>query len=262
MRKTVVLILAAISFLSCVRNVDREEKAPEVEYDLFLLLGQSNMVGYAPLEEGDLDEIRGVFLLDADGKIIPASSPINRFSTIRFMGDTFYGLGPAFARKLRFETGRYILLMSNARGGSAIAEWQKDCAYNFYAEALRRTEQALAIPGVRLKGIIWHQGESDCTRQDFEEYYYEKLGQMVEDFRRDLDDPTLPIVIGETYYGASYAEMMNPVIDKVSDYLEYSSFASAEGCGTLGDNIHFSHQGYDIIGERYAEEMLKLCYGR
>lgn len=252
---TILLALTGCSKKPVVNNTE-----PDVEYDLYLLIGQSNMVGYAPLEQNDTLDIRGVYLLDSEGKIIPASAPINRFSTIRFMGDTYYGLGSSFGKALRFKTGRYILLVSNARGGSAIYEWQKESSYNFYSEALRRTQEALSISGVHLKAILWHQGESDCTRPDFESYYFPLLSQMIDDFRNDFNQPDLPIVVGETYYGATYASQMNPVINKVSEYINNSACVSAEGCGTLGDNIHFNHEGYDILGERYAQKILELCY--
>ena len=154
------MVIAVASLWGCHSVKPSDNGKPDVEYDLFLLLGQSNMVGYAPLEEQDTEAIRGVWLLDDKGKIIPATSPINRYSTIRFMGQTYYGLGSSFAKKVRHTTGRYILLVSNARGGSAIAEWQKESSYNFYSEAVRRTRQALSHPGVRLKAILWHQGKA------------------------------------------------------------------------------------------------------
>ena len=137
------MVIAVASLWGC-HSVKPSEQTPDVEYDLYLLIGQSNMVGYAPLEAKDTAAIRGVWLLDDKGDIIPATSPINRFSTIRFMGPTYYGLGSSFAKKVRHHTGRYILLVSNARGGSAIAEWQKESSYNFYSEAVRRTKQALS----------------------------------------------------------------------------------------------------------------------
>lgn len=238
-----------------------EDQSPDVEYDCYLLLGQSNMVGYADLLPEDSETIRGVFLLNDKGEIIPASSPMARFSTIRFMGSTGYGLGASFGRSIRFKTGHYVLLVVNPRGGSAIREWQKCGPFNFYSEAVGRTNEALSIPGVHLKGILWHQGESDCTRVDFEEYWYGYLSQMVSDFREDFGDPELPFVIGETYYGASYADMMNPVVRKVADHIPHSDWVSAEGCGTKGDNIHFDHEAYDLLGERYAEKIYSLAPG-
>lgn len=259
MRKTILILFIALCMISCTDEKIQPDLKPTAQYDLYLMIGQSNMVGYAPLEPADTAVISGVYLLDREGEIIPASAPLNRFSTVRFMGQTYYGLGSAFAKKMRFETGHYILLVANARGGSAVMEWQKDCAYNFYSEAVRRTREALAYPGVTLKGILWHQGESDCTRTNFEEYYYRILGDIVDDFRADFGIPDLPFVVGETYYGATYANQMNPVIRKVQDYIPYSDWVSAEGCGTLGDNIHFSHDGYDILGDRYAEKIIGLC---
>ena len=54
------------------------------EYDLYLLIGQSNMAGRGKMLPSDETAlIDGVWLLNADDEPEPAISPLNKYSTIR-----------------------------------------------------------------------------------------------------------------------------------------------------------------------------------
>lgn len=245
-----------LSMVAC-NNVEPNAK-PDVEYDLYLLIGQSNMEGEAPLN--DCDTVDGVWLLDSKGEIVPASNPINRYSTIRYQGTSKYGLGGAFGKAVVMSTARKVLLVSNARGGSAIAEWQKGSAYNFYDEAVRRTCQAMNIEGVALRGILWHQGEADSDHPYLEEYYFSKLTDLVNDLRGDFGMPELPFIAGEIADAYPTSAEFNSVIDKIADYIPFSSAVDSEGCTVQSDNTHFTRDGYDLLGRRYAEKAIEMCY--
>ena len=47
----------------------------------------------------------------------------------------------------------------------------------------------------QLTGILWHQGESDGMGGKHEKYY-EKLHRIMQGFRKELEVPNLPIIIG------------------------------------------------------------------
>ena len=54
------------------------------EYDVYLLIGQSNMAGRGTLLPTDtLQPLEGVWLLNAEGQPEPAVAPLNKYSTIR-----------------------------------------------------------------------------------------------------------------------------------------------------------------------------------
>ena len=61
-------------------NVSAQEK----EYDVFLLIGQSNMAGRGYMIEGDEEVIhKNVCILDSEGNVVPATNPLNQYSSIR-----------------------------------------------------------------------------------------------------------------------------------------------------------------------------------
>ena len=96
-----------------------------MQHDLYLLIGQSNMAGRAPIEEPDRPALERVFLLnDQDGWEI-ATNPLNRYSTIRkVMAMQKLGLGYTFGRRLSTELpDRIFGLVVNVRGGSSVDKW-------------------------------------------------------------------------------------------------------------------------------------------
>ena len=115
----IILAVAAIVCAACSGNDD---------YDVYLLLGQSNMAGRGRmLPEDTVKTIEGVWLLNADGVPEPAVSPLNRYSSIRKeIGMQQICPGNYFSEEMHKATGRKILLVVNARGGSSLSEWMKD----------------------------------------------------------------------------------------------------------------------------------------
>ena len=258
-------IYSVICMLLLIYSCDKHsEQQPEYtipdSLDLYLLLGQSNMEGEAPIEEKDYEPIKGVWILDTEGNIVPSDGIINRYSTIRFQGTPKYGLGASFGRSMYESLGKDILLISNARGGTNIAQWTKGSGFEYYEEAVRRVKVALEHDGVTLRGILWHQGEGDSGLSKLEEYYYDKLTSIVADFRDDLKAPQLPFIAGEIGYLFPNANAFNSIIFRIEDYIPHSDYVSAEKCSLQGDNTHFTRSGYDLLGSRYAEKALELCY--
>ena len=99
------------------------------------------------------------YLLNGEDEWELAKNPLNRYSTIRKeLGMQKLNPGYTFSKTmLATAKGISIGLVVNAKGGTSIKAWS--AGSKFYMEALRRTKIARRT-GV-LKGILWHQGESD-----------------------------------------------------------------------------------------------------
>ena len=236
------------------------------EFDIYLLIGQSNMAGRGWMIEGDeqvFDE--NVFLLDDKGEPVPATNPLNRYSSIG-KGGSKQQICPGFgfSRKLSKETGRKILLVVNARGGTRVRQWMKGAEDGFYDEAVRRTKQAMKHG--QLKAILWHQGCGDSRGTD---YYMDSLSVFTDNLRRDLK-ADVPFIAGELGNWRSHVADFNEMLHSISDHIPNSDYISSDGCMPIVtsksegqpdmNDAHFDRESQILLGERYAEKVLKMCY--
>lgn len=222
---------------------------------VYLLIGQSNMAGRAPVDEEHADPIEGCYLFNAEGKWEPAENPLNRHSTIRKRLD-MQRLSPGygFAKAMRERQNAFSIgLVVNAKGGTKIEEWEKGT--HFYDEALERVGEARKSG--TLKGILWHQGEGNSRESDV---YFQKLKRLIADLRRDLEAPNLPFVAGQVFYHPEtkpHTQPINKEISRLPEVVPNTGYVSSEGLTTF-DNTHFDVRSTLILGQRYAEEMIEL----
>lgn len=237
------------------------------EYDVFLLIGQSNMAGRGYMIEGDEDVFNeNVFILNDAGEVVPATNPLNQYSSIR-KGMSIQRIGPGlgFSMKVAKKTGRKILLVVNARGGTTMAQWAKgDSGEGYYEEAVRRTKQALQYG--TLKAIIWHQGCGDSKKTDV---YLDKLAVFVGQLRSDLG-ADVPFIAGELGQWRPIVAAFNKMIHSIADYIPNSAWVSSKRCIPIATSDsegkpnlkdpHFDRKSQILIGKRYADKVLKMCY--
>lgn len=247
----------------CVLSASAQEDA----YDVFLLIGQSNMAGRGYMLEGDYDAFdENVFLLDDKGKVVQATNPLNQYSSIRKeLSKQQIGPGLGFAKKISKKTNRKILLVVNARGGTTMDQWAKgDGGSGYYEEAVRRTKEAMEYG--TLKAIIWHQGCGDA-RDAYT--YMEKLVAFTQQLRADLRSD-VPFIAGELGHWRPHVAEFNKMIRTISEYIPKSDWVSSEGCLPIITeksngkpdlkDPHFDRASQVLIGERYADKVLMMCY--
>jgi peptidoglycan/xylan/chitin deacetylase (PgdA/CDA1 family) len=107
-----------------------------------------------------------------------------------------------------------------------------------------------------LKGILWHQGESDNDLKKSEEYL-EKLKTLVGNLRRDLNAPNLPFVAGEIGY-FNKENYINAITNKLPAEVVHTAVVSAKDLTDKGDQLHFDTPSARELGKRYAVAMKKL----
>lgn len=242
-----ILIAALAIYSSC---------SPK-EYDVYLLIGQSNMAGRGTLTEDDFNTtIEGVFLLDSLDRPVAASHPYNQYSTIRKdMRLQQMGPGHAFGTKMHEISRRPVLLVVNARGGSELDSWMPGSLH--FNEAVRRTAEAEKYG--KLKGILWLQGCTDCDLGKTDSYM-ERLAEMAEVLRDSLSAGDVPFVAGEVPHWWNGSSDFNKNIRTISDRIPLSGWISTEGCGMLKDETdpHYDRNSQFVIGSRFAERILEL----
>ncbi|MDE6080004.1 MAG: sialate O-acetylesterase [Duncaniella sp.] len=233
------------------------------DFDVYLLIGQSNMAGRGPLEARDTTEIiDGVWLLNAEGVPEPAVAPLNKYSTIRKdLSMQGYNPGNEFGAVMHRETGRPILLVVNARGGSHIAEWQPDKANSYFSDAVKRTRQALECG--TLKGILWNQGETDVQRKTPD--YPGQFLTMITALRTALAADSVPVVIGQVGRWnwapeEDIARFNDSIVPATTRLVPLCSYVNSEGLERRFKNErdpHYSRAAQIELGRRYSEAILR-----
>ncbi|WP_339918176.1 sialate O-acetylesterase [Yeosuana marina] len=222
--------------------------------DIYLLIGQSNMAGRAPIELQDRDSISDVYLFTSknDKPWEKTANPVNKYSTVRKdIAMQKLSLGYEFAHELhQTYPDIKIGLVVNARGGTSIEEWKP--GEKLYNAALNQTRKALKY-GV-LKGIIWHQGESNVLTY---KSYMPKIIELIKSFRRDFNNKNLPFIVGQLSSDRAERNDFNTMILKLPNALKNVGVVSSEGTKTI-DKTHFDSASQRLLGKRYAQEMIAI----
>ncbi|MBR5069661.1 MAG: sialate O-acetylesterase [Bacteroidales bacterium] len=260
--KFICLILCAISYVVQFASCSDDDG-----YDIYLLIGQSNCAGRGYfLPEDTVNILDGVWLLNADLVPEPAVAPLNRYSNIRKdMSWQLVGPGMGFGPAMHQLTGRKVLLVQNARGGSALESWQVggDGEVSYLDSALVRTIPALQYG--KLKGIVWHQGETDITNGTAGDIYVERFAAMIAELRKRVGvGEKVPVVVGEVgqwaWEDSTKIEAFNHgTLDRLTREVPNCRKVSSDGLGfRMPDNPgdpHFSRDAAIELGQRYAEAM-------
>ena len=109
-----------------------------------------------------------------------------------------------------------------------------------------------------IKGILWHQGESNAGPNSYRNYR-QKLEELFTRVRTDLNIPDLPVYAGQLAWFLS--RKTNPNADKVNEDLQVLSASmknvyiiKTTDLTPLKDSIHFDSRSQRIMGERFAEK--------
>lgn len=257
--KTIVVLLQSALLLTTYSFSIPENKD---DFHIFLLMGQSNMEGGAPLREvGDMDKATHprVYKLNSQIGWILATDPITENR------DIAVGPGLAFAKRLVAEDENISVgLVPLAMGGTSIAQWARG------TELYQSVLDAVAIArdkGV-IKGILWHQGEHD-TFGGTGGMYAENLFNLIDDLRRDLRDPYLPFIAGQLTFSPEHTEsedhrvVMRRIFrvgqeGYLTGYVDSKSDDPDTPLYYEENQIHFTSDGMRVMGNRYAEEYLRV----
>lgn len=246
------VLAASLAATAQVRTHERLE--------LFLLAGQSNMAGRGDVEPSDRQPVDGLFALSAEDKWVPAVDPVH-YDKPKIAG---VGLARSFGKTLLpARPAAQIGFIPAAFGGSLLDEWVPGGKH--YVEALRRA--ALARASGRLRGLLWHQGESDANDEKRAKTYLERFVKVVEGFRRDLESPALPVVVGQlgaflrtrgVEFSTPFADLVNRQLAQVPAVIANSAFVPSGGLAHRGDELHFNAPSLRELGRRYAHAFLML----
>lgn len=250
-----LLMFVAADFASAQSPLPAKEK-----FHLFLLVGQSNMAGRGKVEEQDKQPHPRVLMFNKAGEWVPAVDPLHFDKT-----SAGTGLGKTFGQQIaEANPGVTVGLIPCAVGGSPIDSWQPGEFYKAanahpWDDAIKRTK--LALEKGTLKGILWHQGESDSNAKSAPTYEA-KLHALVKAFRAEVG-ADVPFIVGQLgqYEGIAWEEprkQVDAAHQNLPKHLPHTAFVSSTGFKHKGDKVHFDSASLREFGKRYAEAYLKL----
>ena len=169
--------------------------------DIWIFAGQSNAAGYGQYIKGEEidspaddppEEGVNLYLCDS-GTWSQAVQPVGEVRSPEYHGPSL-----AFAKEIRKAEHVPIGIIQAAVGGSSITSWLK--GENYYD----RMFDCFDNEPPKVKGVFWYQGESETLYtedgtdpQAKVDVYVKRFTQIVEDLRRDLNDPELPVITAQ-----------------------------------------------------------------
>ena len=303
--------------------------SPTSAPDIYLLAGQSNMVGFSgdgtkDATPGGPDEINPRikqlhvtfndeqnFLNEIQNSNInrsilapaiitaedPLHEPLNGAGTGK--AGNFIGLGLSFAKAALENTTAEIILVPAAWSGSAFCDNNEGPAGQWNANnteipslgntwlfdrAVSRTNEAIERTGGVLRGILWHQGESDANER-CSQIYLANLERLAQQFRLRIDpdtrggefrraDSPIPFIVGTMSRGFDERGDLSVYTDDkqlIDDYhrqipAQLPFVATSVHDDLVGDQwpcgnttcIHFGAEALREIGNRYYQQLLSV----
>ena len=244
--------LTPIALFAVLSAVALRGAATPDHLELFLLIGQSNMAGRAPVTPEDRVPHPRVFMLTQDRTWAPAVDPLH-FDKPDIAG---VGLGSTFGRVVADAEPKTVVgLIPAAFGGTSLDQWAP--GGKLYRDAVDRTREAMKHG--RLAGILWHQGESDSAK-DKAATYAARFNRFIAQLRADLNAPDVPVVVGEIGRFGGNTEAINAAIASLPETVPHCGFVSSEGLKDKGDHLHFDRASLHELGRRYAAAWMRLAH--
>lgn len=221
----------------------------------FLLIGQSNMAGRGDIAEAPAIDTAHIKVL-RNGRWQNMYRPVNPDRA--FSG---FCLAESFAERYAAKYNVDVGLICCADGGTSLQQWQPGSLLFDHAVYQARLAQRTST----IAGVLWHQGESDCS-DTLSPTYAQRFLPIMESFRKELGLYDVPFLLGGLGdYLVNYSESMarnytniNLALQQAAQSQPMTGFASAEGLDGKCDNLHFSTAALYEFGLRYFEEFEKL----
>lgn len=236
---------------------------------LYILVGQSNMVGAAEVPD-DLVTSANIFTFGNDYRWTKATEPVDQATgqVDAVSEDLDAGFGPAFtfAKTLVLQDSNQLIgLIPCAKRGSSITHWQRNLSeQTLYGSCLKRVRAASSMGSV--SGILFFQGEADTidpqqfpTLQPSAESWAEKFALFAYNFREDIGSPNLPLVYAQLGQPEDLEGLPNWTVVKTQQAsLQIPNATMIETADLPMAGIHYTVDGYKVIGQRFADAMIQL----
>lgn len=252
-------------------------------FHIYLCFGQSNMQGSAPIEAVDKEYVDPRFVMMAAVDMTTSKRTAGNWYTAYpplCRQDTYLTPLDYFGRDMVANLPEEIKVgvINVAVGGASIKlfdqeltasqiesaqDWFKNWCKPYDNDPYKRlvlcAKRAQKM-GV-IKGILLHQGCADEGQKDWPARVKRVYTRLLNDLQ--LNEAEVPLICGEvvqTDMGGACGSH-NAIINRITDAVPNAYVVSSADCPMyMGDglNVHFSPEGYRMMGHRYAEVALKI----
>ena len=249
-------------------------------YDVFLIGGQSNCDGRGATKDlvGPLaslakpqddviiayscSKVRGPILETGGFKPLqPGWSVAPGYDRKKGLPSDKFGPELGFGRAMAdaLKPGKVALIKYTEGGTNLAKQWNPDVRGVLYDAFLAHTQKSLKELTDKghtytLRGMIWHQGESDAGLTT--EAYQKLLTTFIERLRKDLKTPDLAFGIGEVFDNKK-RDTVRAAQKATAESVKGAYFVPATDLKTFDNGTHFDAASQVELGRRFATGMLK-----
>lgn len=277
MKKSLLLFLPTLLLIGLTsKEMDnrteffpKEEVKPEIIPEkenvwVFVMAGQSNMAGRGKVEPQDTVPHPRILSINKNGDLILAKSPLHFYEPDMAGLDCGLSLGNELLKHVPDHIS--ILMLPTAVGGSAISQWINDSTFrNVTLLSNFKEKVEIGKKYGTIKGILWHQGETDASSTETIQIYDQQLDKLFTLFRAEVENMELPIILGELGSFSKNDANWQSINQKIQTYHErdpHSYLIKTSDLFHKGDYVHFDAEGQRKMGKRFAESFMQTIMGK
>ena len=200
---------------------------------LFIFSGQSNMKHLEP-GESFIPTFKKAF---PDDELIPVKYAISGQPILRWYADW-------------------------KSAGGELPDVRRGKQGDMYEALLAMVKKALdGKPRPESVVFLWMQGEADTHSAGNADVYETSLKAVIKKLRDDLKRPDMYFVVGRISDFAGYPEGSKTVrnaLVKVAETDPRGGWIDTDDLNGKNDGLHYTAEGYKILGQRFAEKAMKL----
>jgi len=209
---------------------------------LFILSGQSNMAGMDP-NKGFKQEAEKLF----PGAEIVFFKSAKGGQPIRFWVNEWNSLAENHDLAPRIDSAKFYKPLLDG-----------------YAKLLEKHPKPASVT------FCWMQGERDA-KENLSTAYTEAMNLLIANLRRDLKQPEMNFVIGrlsdhkkndKSWDAVRDSQVNVSKADKRGAWVDCDDLNDKENKGVKRDDLHYTKDGYVLLGQRYARQAKALIEGK
>ncbi len=244
-------VLTVVSLLPTTSQAaENEQSEQQKPVHIVILSGQSNMAGMNPAL-GFVPESKALFP-EAEVvwfKVARGGQPI------RYWVPEWNEIAERHGLKTRIAPGK--------DGGDGTRYYQP--ILQQYQALLKKHPKPASVT------FCWMQGERDA-REQLSAAYTDALKQLIANLRRDLNQPEMNFVIGRLsdfgkpdhthWQNVRKAQVAVAEADPRGAWVDCDDLNNKEKNGVAHDDLHYTRDGYELLGRRYVRQTRALIDGK